>query len=43
MFSCSDDESDQQDNACVEEGEDICGCMDIDAINYDPLATRVIV
>lgn len=38
MFSCSEDSS-QQDNACVDEGEDICGCMEIDAINYDPLAT----
>ena len=38
MFSCSED-SPQQDNACVDEGEDICGCMEIDAINYDPLAT----
>ena len=35
MFSCSED-SPQQDSACVDEGEDICGCMEIDAINYDP-------
>ena len=27
------------DNGCVEEGNNICGCMEMDAINYDPLAT----
>ena len=27
------------DNGCVEEGNNICGWMEMDAINYDPLAT----
>ena len=44
LFSCSEEssqepESAQMDNGCVDEGENICGCMEVDAVNYDPLAT----
>ena len=37
--TCDDDPTNDCNPDCLQGGEDICGCTDMDAINYDPNAT----